>query len=60
MIQLRFLTYVHDVSTFHWEKARVLLNTKESMSKLSVSEDTTKVAHGDANLALDDFLKAFE
>ena len=21
MIQLRFLTYVHDVSTFHWEKA---------------------------------------
>jgi hypothetical protein len=38
---------------------RVLLNTKESMSKLSVPEDTTKVAHGDANLAIDDFLKTF-
>ncbi len=36
--------------------ADTLLNCKDSVGKLEMPPDTTKVAHGDANMSIEDFL----
>ncbi len=36
--------------------ANVMLNCKDSVGKLDMPPDNDKVTHGDANLAIEDFL----